>query len=72
MLYDPVIPLLRIFLKKMKILTEKGICTSIFIGALFFKDLLILEKERQQGEGQKERENSETDSPLRAEPDAGH
>ena len=56
----------------MKILTEKGICTSIFIGALFFKDLLILEKERQQGEGQKERENSETDSPLRAEPDAGH
>ena len=33
--YDPAIPLLGIYLKKTKTLIRKGICTSMFIAALF-------------------------------------
>ena len=33
--YDPAIPLLIIYLKKIKTLAQKDICTSIFIAALF-------------------------------------
>ena len=33
--YDPVIPLLDIYLKGMKILTQKNPCTLRFIAALF-------------------------------------
>jgi len=33
--YDPVIPLLCIYLKKTKILTEKDICIFMFTAALF-------------------------------------
>ena len=33
--YDPVIPLLGIYLKKMKTLIQKDICTPILIAALF-------------------------------------
>jgi len=33
--YDPTIPHLDIYLKKMKTLTGKDICTSMFIPALF-------------------------------------
>ena len=33
--YDPAIPLLGIYLKKTKTLTTKGICTHMFIAALF-------------------------------------
>lgn len=32
---DPIIPLLGIYSKKMKILIQKDICTPIFIAALF-------------------------------------
>ena len=32
---DPAIPLLCIYLKKIKTVTEKDICTSMFIVALF-------------------------------------
>jgi hypothetical protein len=33
--YDPVIPLLRIHLKKCKTCYNKGTCTTMFIAALF-------------------------------------
>ena len=33
--YDPAIPLLGMYLKKMKTLTRKDTCTPIFIAALF-------------------------------------
>uniref|UniRef100_A0A9L0SZ91 Uncharacterized protein n=1 Tax=Equus caballus TaxID=9796 RepID=A0A9L0SZ91_HORSE len=33
--YDPAIPLLGIYLKNMKTLTRKDICTPMFIAALF-------------------------------------
>ena len=33
--YDPVIPLLGIYLEKMKTLIQKDTCTPIFIAALF-------------------------------------
>ena len=33
--YDPVIPFLVIYVKKMKTLIQKDICTPIFIAALF-------------------------------------
>ena len=33
--YDPAIPLLDIYLKEMKSLTQKDICTPVFIKALF-------------------------------------
>ena len=33
--YDPAIPLLGIYPKKMKTLAQKDICTAIFIAALF-------------------------------------
>ena len=32
---DPAIPLLGIYLKKMKIVNQKAICTPIFISVLF-------------------------------------
>ena len=35
LLYDPAFPLLGVYLKKMKILTQKDICTPVFIAALF-------------------------------------
>ena len=35
LLYDPLIPLLGIYLKKMKTLIQKDICTTMFIEALF-------------------------------------
>ena len=34
-LYDPAIPLLGIYLKKMKTPTQEDICTSVYIIALF-------------------------------------
>ena len=36
-LYDSAIPLLSIYLKKTKIVTQKDTCTVIFIAALFSK-----------------------------------
>ena len=33
--YDPEIPLLNIYLKKMKTLTQKDICTPMFTAVLF-------------------------------------
>ena len=33
--YDPAIPLLGIYLKKMKTLIRKDVCTPMFIAALF-------------------------------------
>ena len=33
--YDPTIPLLGIYLKKLQTLIEKNICTPVFIAALF-------------------------------------
>ena len=33
--YDPAISLLAMYLKKMKTLTQKDICTLMFIGKLF-------------------------------------
>ena len=33
--HDPAIPLLGIYLKNMKTLTQKDICTSMFVEALF-------------------------------------
>ena len=33
--YNPAIPLLRIYPKKMKTLTQKDICTTMFLAALF-------------------------------------
>lgn len=33
--YDPAMPLLGIYLKEVKILTQKGICTPMSIAALF-------------------------------------
>ena len=33
--YDPVVPLLGVFLKKMKTLIRKDICTFMFIAALY-------------------------------------
>jgi len=33
--YDPIIPLLGIYPKKTKTLTQKDICTPMFIAALF-------------------------------------
>ena len=35
LLYDPVIPLLGIHMKKPEILIQKNICTPVFIAALF-------------------------------------
>ena len=35
--YNPTIPLPGIYLKKTKTLTQKGICTPMFIVALFIK-----------------------------------
>ena len=34
-LYDPAIPLLGIYLKKMKTPTQEDMCTSVYIIALF-------------------------------------
>ena len=36
--YDPAIPLLHMYLEKMKTLISKDICTSVFTEALFAKD----------------------------------
>ena len=33
--YDPAIPLLHMYLKKMKTITQKDTCTPMFIAALF-------------------------------------
>ena len=38
---DPAIPLLCIYLKKIKTVTEKDICTSMFIVALFTIDKTV-------------------------------
>ena len=37
LLYDPIIPLLGIYLKKMKIIIQKEACTLIFTAVLFTK-----------------------------------
>ena len=36
--YDPAIPLLGIYPKKMKILIQTGICIPLFVAALFIID----------------------------------